>query len=154
VRDDGWADAANALARPLPEGSAQKAVGRAGPKVAPVAAPPVARTLEARRASVDRPPAQAEPPVTQGEVRGPVPSSVDEQDVQRRRERLKERLRAVRENPRPEPLPATVAEAGVLVVERISTLQAELTQLKALNQALAQDLDAARRTSERATEEA
>src|SRR5262249_47388428 len=44
-------------------------------------------------------------------------------DHRARRERLKARLKAARENPRPEPLPPTVAEAGVLAVERISTLQ-------------------------------
>jgi chromosome segregation ATPase len=71
-----------------------------------------------------------------------------------RRERLKERLRAARENPRPEPLPATVAEAGALAVERISTLQAEVTRLKALNLTLTQDLESARRHAEKATEEA
>ncbi|HYX93247.1 MAG TPA: extensin-like protein, partial [Myxococcaceae bacterium] len=75
-------------------------------------------------------------------------------DPARRREQLKERLRAVRENPRPEPLPATVAEAGVLVVERISSLQTELHKVKALNLALTQDLEAARRHAEKATEEA
>ncbi|MFN0061889.1 MAG: extensin-like protein, partial [Myxococcaceae bacterium] len=57
-----------------------------------------------------------------------------------RRERLRERLKAVRENPRPEPLPATAAEAGQRAVERIATLQAELTQVRALNLALTQDL--------------
>ncbi len=71
-----------------------------------------------------------------------------------RRERLKERLRAARENPRPEPLPATVAEAGALAVERISSLQTEVTRLKALNLTLTQDLEGARRRSEKATEEA
>jgi hypothetical protein len=71
-----------------------------------------------------------------------------------RRERLKERLKAVRENPRPEPLPPTSAEAGVLAVERIAGLQQELGKVKALNLALTQDLEAARRQAERATEEA
>src|SRR6185436_13937935 len=71
-----------------------------------------------------------------------------------RRERLKERLKAVRENPKPEPLPETVAEAGVLAVERISALQTELTKVRALNLALTQDLEGARRQAERATEEA
>lgn len=75
-------------------------------------------------------------------------------DPELRRERLKERLRAVRENPRPEPLPPTVAEAGVVAVERISSLQAELSEFKALNLALTQDLEGARRQSEKATEEA
>lgn len=71
-----------------------------------------------------------------------------------RRERLKERLRAVRENPRPEPLPPTVAEAGVLAVERIATLQSEVHKLRAVNLALTQDLEGARRQAEKATEEA
>ncbi len=71
-----------------------------------------------------------------------------------RRQRLKDRLRAARENPRPEPLPATVAEAGALAVERISSLQAEVSRLKALNLALTQDLESARRQAEKATEEA
>lgn len=75
-------------------------------------------------------------------------------DPAERRERLKDRLRAVRENPRPEPLPDTVAEAGVLAVERISALQSELTKARAMNLALTQDLEAARRQAERATEEA
>jgi chromosome segregation ATPase len=67
---------------------------------------------------------------------------------------LKERLKAVRENPKPEPLPETVAEAGVLAVERISALQTELTKVRAVNLALTQDLEGARRQAERATEEA
>jgi chromosome segregation ATPase len=71
-----------------------------------------------------------------------------------RRERLKERLRAARENPRPEPLPATVAEAGALAVERIASLQAEVSRLKVLNLNLTQDLESSRRHSEKATEEA
>jgi DNA repair exonuclease SbcCD ATPase subunit len=71
-----------------------------------------------------------------------------------RREKLKERLKAVRENPRPEPLPDTVAEAGVLAVERIAALQTELTRVRAVNLALTQDLEAVRRQAERATEEA
>ncbi len=89
----------------------------------------------------------------------PPPAPVLEQavappDAAERRERLKERLKSVRENPRPEPLPETVAEAGVLAVERIAALQSELTKARAMNLALAQDLEAARRTAERATEEA
>jgi hypothetical protein len=75
-------------------------------------------------------------------------------DPRARRERLKARLKAARENPRPEPLPPTVAEAGVLAVERISILQAELTKVKALNLSLTQDLEGARRQAEKATEEA
>jgi len=77
-----------------------------------------------------------------------------EPTAESRRERLKERLRAARENPRPEPLPATVAEAGVLAVERISSLQSEVSRLKALNLNLTQDLESSRRHSEKATEEA
>lgn len=75
-------------------------------------------------------------------------------DANDRRERLRERLKAVRENPRPEPLPETVAEAGVLAVERIAALQTELAKTRAMNLALSQDLEAARRQAERATEEA
>jgi chromosome segregation ATPase len=71
-----------------------------------------------------------------------------------RRERLRERLRGVREHPRPEPLPTNVAAAGVLAVERIAELQEAVNALKAHNAALQHDLDVARRTSERATEEA
>src|SRR5229473_3107690 len=74
--------------------------------------------------------------------------------VGNRRERLKARLKAAREDPRPEPLPPTVAEAGVLAVERISTLQTELAKMKALNLTLTQDLEGARRQAEKATEEA
>lgn len=94
-----------------------------------------------------------EPPA-EPQARGRDPRSSPGSDAVRRREQLKERLRAVRENPRPEPLPATVAEAGVLVVERISSLHAELQKVKALNLALTQDLEAARRQAEKATEEA
>lgn len=103
------------------------------------------------------PVAHAQPPAPQVEVQtAPLPQppaeTLDEPNV--RRERLKERLKAVRENPRPEPLPETVAEAGVLAVERISALQTELVKVRALNLALSQDLEAARRQAERATEEA
>src|ERR1700737_3548757 len=69
-----------------------------------------------------------------------------------RRERLKARLKAAREDPRPEPLPATVAEAGNLAVERISTLQAEVVKLKGQNFSLNQELESSRRQSEKATE--
>ncbi len=82
------------------------------------------------------------------------PVQLDELDAGERRDRLKERLKAVRENPRPEPLPDTVAEAGVLAVERISALQTELVKVRSLNLALTQDLEATRRQAERATEEA
>lgn len=87
-------------------------------------------------------------------VQTPPPPVEPVLDVGERRERLKERLRAVRENPRPEPLPDTVAEAGVLAVERIGALQTELSKARAMNLALTQDLEAARRQAERATEEA
>ncbi|MBL8938829.1 MAG: extensin-like protein [Archangium sp.] len=81
-------------------------------------------------------------------IEAPMPDATD------RREKLRERLKAVRENPRPEPLPETVAEAGVLAVERIAALQSELAKTRAMNLALSQDLEAARRQAERATEEA
>jgi hypothetical protein len=97
--------------------------------------------------------AQAEPPPEVVEVQTPPPPEpVVDQGA--RRERLKSRLRAVRENPRPEPLPDTVAAAGHLAVERISTLQSELTKAREHNLTLTQDLEAARRQAERATEEA
>ncbi len=114
--------------------------------VAVVSAPPVR--------PVSAPAAHAAPPPSQVEVQTPSAPAQLELSPEVRRERLKERLQAVRENPRPEPLPPTVAEAGVLAVERIATLQAELGKLKAVNLALAQDLESARRQAERATEEA
>src|SRR5262249_60958458 len=70
------------------------------------------------------------------------------------RGKLRERLGGVREPPRPAPLPTSVAAAGVLAVERIAHLQVELNQMKQLNGALQHDLDVARRSAERATEEA
>ena len=82
------------------------------------------------------------------------PAEAPQPDAADRREKLRERLKAVRENPRPEPLPETVAEAGVLAVERIAALQSELAKTRAVNLALSQDLEAARRQAERATEEA
>ncbi len=88
------------------------------------------------------------------EVQTAPPVHHEELDAGERRDRLKERLKAVRENPRPEPLPDTVAEAGVLAVERISALQTELVKVRSLNLALTQDLEATRRQAERATEEA
>jgi DNA repair exonuclease SbcCD ATPase subunit len=101
------------------------------------------------------PQAFAEPLPTVTEVQAPpAPEGEHQHEASERRERLRERLKAVRENPRPEPLPETVAEAGVLAVERISALQSELTKARAMNLALAQDLEAARRQAERATEEA
>lgn len=117
-----------------------------------VAPPPVAAPVMVQ---VPAPAMHVEPPPEVIEVQtAPVPSPHAPMDPAERRERLKDRLRAVRENPRPEPLPDTVAEAGVLAVERISALQSELTRARALNLALTQDLEAARRQAERATEEA
>jgi len=97
--------------------------------------------------------ARVEAPEHEVEVQTPAPPKED-LDNQARRERLKERLKAVRENPRPEPLPASVAEAGLRAVERISALQAELTKVKALNLTLTQELEVSRRQAEKATEEA
>jgi hypothetical protein len=99
------------------------------------------------------PVAHGDAPSTEVEIQTPS-APAEELDPDTRRERLKERLKAVRENPRPEPLPATVAEAGMRAVERINGLQAELTRIKALNLTLTQELEAARRQSEKATEEA
>jgi phage host-nuclease inhibitor protein Gam len=104
-------------------------------------------------AGVAAPVAHGDAPTTEVEIQTPaVPA--EELDPDTRRERLKERLKAVRENPRPEPLPASVAEAGLRAVERINGLQTELTRMKALNLSLTQELEAARRQSEKATEEA
>lgn len=99
------------------------------------------------------PVARVEAPEHEVEVQTPA-SPKEDLDNQARRERLKERLKAVRENPRPEPLPASVAEAGLRAVERISALQAELTKVKALNLTLTQELEVSRRQAEKATEEA
>ncbi|MDQ3263511.1 MAG: extensin-like protein [Myxococcota bacterium] len=141
-----------------PRATASEALQLAlGPQAAPAQAP------VAQHPPVHHPVAQHPSPVALGfpgeerEVQQPAPPvtpELEEQDPDARRERLKERLKAVRENPRPEPLPPTVAEAGLLAVERITSLQNELSKVKALNQALAQDLEGARRTAERATEEA
>lgn len=117
---------------------------------------PVARTAPVERVA---PPVVAsfEPLPSMVEVQtpsAPSPVELEELSPDLRRERLKSRLKAVRENPRPEPMPPTVAETGIRAVERISVLQTEVTKLKALNLALTQDLEAARRTAEKATEEA
>lgn len=116
---------------------------------------PVATVKEVVHAVATQTVAAAEPPPSLVEVQTPpAPIHADELAPELRREKLKERLKAVRENPRPEPLPATVAETGVRAVERISSLQTEVAKLKTLNLALTQDLEAARRTAEKATEEA
>lgn len=105
------------------------------------------------QAEAHAPVAHAEPPPELVEVQtAPEPTPL--RDIEERRASIKERIKAVRQNPRPEPLPDTVAEAGVLAVERISALQSELAKARAMNLALTQDLEAARRQSERATEEA
>lgn len=96
-------------------------------------------------------PAPAEP---KPKPAAPEAKSIAQPSAEVRRARLKERLRAARENPRPEPLPATVAEAGALAVERIASLQNEVSKLKGLNLTLTQDLESARRNAEKATEEA
>jgi DNA repair exonuclease SbcCD ATPase subunit len=120
--------------------------------VAPVAvAPPIARAVVAVKVQAFK---ELPPQVVEVQT-APVPSPEElENEAHERRARLKERLSAVRENPRPEPLPETVAEAGVLAVERISALQTEVLKFRTVNLALSQDLEAARRQSERATEEA
>ncbi|WP_164017754.1 extensin-like protein [Pyxidicoccus trucidator] len=105
-------------------------------------------------ATIAEPVARVEAPPAEVEVQTPAPPRDDTQDSAERRERLKARLKAVRENPRPEPLPATVAEAGQRAVERITHLQAELVKVKALNLSLTQDLEVSRRQAEKATEEA
>ena len=111
--------------------------------------------LQALAGEVDAPEAYALPPEELVEVQTPeLPVEDELLDVEARRERLKERLKAVRENPRPEPLPPTVGEAGMLAVERIGALQTELHRMKSLNLALTQDLESSRRQAEKATEEA
>ncbi|WP_227026708.1 extensin-like protein [Corallococcus soli] len=109
--------------------------------------------VQASTVTTAEPVARQESPPAQVEVQTPAPPR-EELDSESRRERLKARLKAVRENPRPEPLPATVAEAGQRAVERITHLQADLTKVKALNLTLTQDLEVARRQAEKATEEA
>jgi hypothetical protein len=100
------------------------------------------------------PMARADAPPAEVEVQTPASPREEVLDADARRNRLKERLKAVRENPRPEPLPASVAEAGQRAVERITSLQSELTRIKALNLALTQELEVTRRQAEKATEEA
>ncbi len=111
-------------------------------------APPAAQQ------QVAAPMARTEAPPTEVEVQTPPSPQEEALESDARRSRLKERLKAVRENPRPEPLPASVAEAGQRAVERITTLQAELTRVKALNLSLTQELEVTRRQAEKATEEA
>jgi predicted nucleic acid-binding Zn-ribbon protein len=119
----------------------------------PVAAAVLAAPAEVTAAPVAAPVAHGNAPATEVEVQTP-PTPVEEMDPEARRERLRERLKAVRENPRPEPLPASVSEAGLRAVERINALQTELNRVKGLNLSLTQELEAARRQSEKATEEA
>src|SRR5262249_34737854 len=134
-----------------PPAAAAPAPSRAAPPVAAnppsmaQAAVPRAASL-ARTETVVAPP----PPVTPDARREASPLD----DTAARRERLRERLRTVREHPRPEPLPTSVAATGVLAVERIAQLQTELNAMKQHNAALQHDLDVARRAAERATEEA
>jgi DNA repair exonuclease SbcCD ATPase subunit len=139
---------AQALHEPKPSAVEAVQAALAAP-VAPVV--PVAKVETTVRAHAEPPPAVIEVQTAPLPVREEAPQ-VEPSD--RRREKLKERLKAVRENPKPEPLPETVAEAGVLAVERISALQTELTKVRAVNLALTQDLEGARRQAERATEEA
>ncbi|MDY7225918.1 extensin-like protein [Hyalangium rubrum] len=125
-----------------------------GPRVTAAEPEPVIPSVLAAQVVVaPTPVAHGDAPDTEVEVQTPA-SPAEDMDPEARRERLKERLKAVRENPRPEPLPASVAEAGIRAVERITTLQGELTRMKAHNLALTQELEAARRQSEKATEEA
>jgi FtsZ-binding cell division protein ZapB len=136
------------------EAFAEPVVEARAPRVTPVEPEPVAASvLQGAPVGVAAPVAHGDAPGTEVEIQTP-PAPAEELDPDTRRERLKERLKAVRENPRPEPLPATVAEAGVRAVERINGLQTELTRMKALNLTLTQELEAARRQSEKATEEA
>lgn len=123
---------------------------------AAVAAAPKPTAAEALQKALSLEPARASalPPPEVVEIQTPAPPAPVREDLEERRGRLKERLKAVRENPRPEPLPATVALAGQMAVERIAALQSELTGLRQKNLMLAQELEATRRQSEKATEEA
>lgn len=146
----------NALQTPVVEVAPPAPVALVEPEVeAPVAHAVPEVVMQRRPAVVVEQPVQAavEAPTEVREVQtAPVEAPLP--DSSERREKLRERLKAVRENPRPEPLPETVAEAGVLAVERIAALQTELAKTRAMNLALSQDLEAARRQAERATEEA
>lgn len=122
----------------------------ASPRVTAMEPEPVSAALLSSPPGTVSPMAHADAPPTEVEIQTPT----EELDPDARRERLKERLKAVRENPRPEPLPASVAEAGQRAVERINSLQGELNRLKALNLSLTQELEVTRRQSEKATEEA
>ncbi|MBS1153518.1 MAG: Extensin-like protein [Myxococcaceae bacterium] len=144
-------DLANTIRARVTEARAPKASAVAALQQALAAPAFVPQQLEAPVA-VSRPRAAAAPAQVVEVQTAPAPH--EELDAGERRDRLKERLKAVRENPRPEPLPDTVAEAGVLAVERISALQTELVKVRTLNLALTQDLEATRRQAERATEEA
>lgn len=126
---------------------------RARAAVAAVPKPTAAEALQ-KALSLEPARASAMPPPEVVEIQTPAPPVPPREDLEERRGRLKERLKAVRENPRPEPLPATVAQAGQLAVERIAALQSELTGLRQKNLLLAQELEATRRQSEKATEEA
>ncbi|HEY1416887.1 MAG TPA: extensin-like protein [Myxococcaceae bacterium] len=139
-------------ASPPPAASASRAPVPVAPPRPGAQAPaqPERRPAAPVRTETVAPPA----PVAVQARRAAPPAPVEVDDTAARRERLRERLRGVRENPRPEPLPTSVAAAGVLAVERIAHLQVELNQMKQLNGALQHDLDVARRSAERATEEA
>ena len=140
-----------------PAPPASRASNGAPSRAAPPAAAPAPGVAASERrpvASVRTETVVAPPGVAPPVARRAEPPAPAADDNVARRERLKERLRSVRENPRPEPLPTSVAAAGVLAVERIAQLQAELTQVKQHNAALQHDLDVARRSAERATEEA
>jgi hypothetical protein len=144
------APAVEALENAPPHSTTSPAQAR-GPVVQVHAVPEVVMaqakpTVHTVKAAVEAPAEVREVQTAPVELPGP--------DASERRDRLRERLKAVRENPRPEPLPETVAEAGVLAVERIAALQTELAKTRAMNLALSQDLEAARRQAERATEEA
>lgn len=137
-------------ASPPPAAASSRAPVPAAQPRAAAPAPADRRPAAPVRTETVAPPA----PVAVQAPRAAPPAPVVVDDTAARRERLRERLRGVREHPRPEPLPTSVAAAGVLAVERIAHLQVELNQMKQLNGALQHDLDVARRSAERATEEA
>ena len=131
---------------------AQQVAGEnTAPRPPPIAAPPPEHIHEAAHVGVEHEHDDSPPRMSAL----PPPQYHDEHDdAEERRERLRERLRRAREGAAPGPLPDTVAETGQLAVQRITVLQQELTQVKAQNAALAQELDGTRRQAERAVREA
>jgi hypothetical protein len=144
------------VAPPRPPPAAPRAAIAAPEVEAAPPAPQGRRGAEAVAEMLARHAAPGTPPIARprADATRAQPAASSEETPTARREKLRQRLKAARETPRPAPLPATAAAAGVLAVERIAALQTELAEAKALNLGLSQELEAARRQAERATEEA